>query len=389
MSSRQGPLAGIRIIELAGLGPAPFGAMLLGDMGAEVIRIDRTGGGVGIGVKPEFDVLARNRKSVRLDIKHPEGKEALFRMLEQADGMIEGFRPGVLERLGLGPDELLKRNPRLVIGRMTGWGQDGPLAHTAGHDINYVALAGALYSIGSKGGPPVPPLNLVGDFGGGGLMLAFGLVCALLEARRSGKGQVVDAAMVDGAALLTAGIHGMLAQGMFQEKRGETILNGGAPFYAVYECSDGEHVTIGSLEPQFFAELAKRLEIDLDAFGNRNDPRNWPDQREILETIFKSRTRPEWIELLQDTDVCFAPVLRMTEAPSHPHNKARGVFVDVDGFPQPAPAPRFSRTPAGDCTPPSVPGVHTDDVLLGYGFSTEDVQRLHAAGVIAGPGGAV
>lgn len=388
MSSRQGPLAGIRIIELAGLGPAPFGAMLLGDMGAEVIRIDRTGGGVGIGVKPEFDVLARNRKSVRLDIKHPEGKEALFRMLEQADGMIEGFRPGVLERLGLGPDELLKRNPRLVIGRMTGWGQDGPLAQTAGHDINYVALAGALYSIGSKGGPPVPPLNLVGDFGGGGLMLAFGLVCALLEARGSGKGQVVDAAMVDGAALLTAGIHGMLAQGMFQEKRGETILNGGAPFYAVYECADGEYVTIGSLEPQFFAELAKRLEIDLDAFGNRNDPRKWPDQRAMLEAIFKSRSRQEWTELLQDTDVCFAPVLRMTEAPSHPHNKARGVFVDVDGFTQPAPAPRFSRTPAGDCTPSSVPGVHTDDVLLGYGFSTEDVQRLHAAGVIAGPGDA-
>ena len=386
MSSRQGPLAGIRIIELAGLGPAPFGAMLLGDMGAEVIRIDRTGGGVGIGVKPEFDVLARNRKSVRLDIKHPEGKQALLRLLEQADGLIEGFRPGVLERLGLGPEELLKRNPRLVIGRMTGWGQNGPLAHTAGHDINYVALAGALYSIGSKGGLPVPPLNLVGDFGGGGLILAFGLVCALLEARGSGKGQVVDAAMVDGAALLTAGIHGMLAQGMFQEKRGETILNGGAPFYAVYECSDGEYVTIGSLEPQFFAELMKRLEIDLDVFGNRNDPRKWPDQREILETIFKSRTRQEWTELLQDTDVCFAPVLRMTEAPSHPHNKARGVFIDVEGFTQPAPAPRFSRTPAGDCTPSSEPGVHTDDVLLGYGFSTEDVQRLHAAGVIAGPG---
>lgn len=386
MSGRQGPLAGIRIIELAGLGPAPFGAMLLGDMGAEVIRIDRTGGSAGIGVKPQYDVLARNRKTVRLDLKHPDGKQALMQLLEQADGLIEGFRPGVLERLGFGPDELLKRNPRLVIGRMTGWGQDGPLAQTAGHDINYVALSGALYSIGSKDGPPVPPLNLVGDFGGGGLMLAFGMVCALLEARGSGLGQVVDAAMIDGAALLTAGVHGMLAQGMFQERRGETILNGGAPFYAVYECADGEHITIGSLEPQFFAELAERLNLDIEAFGNRNDPRQWPAQRQVLEDIFKTRTRDEWTDILGNTDVCFAPVLRMTEAPSHPHNKDRGVFVDVDGFVQPAPAPRFSRTPAGDCTPSALPGMHTDDVLKAYGFSSEYVAHLHDVGAIAGPG---
>ncbi|MEM5516461.1 CaiB/BaiF CoA-transferase family protein [Henriciella sp. AS95] len=385
MSARKGPLAGLRIIELAGLGPAPFGAMLLGDMGAEVIRIDRTSGGGGIGVKAKFDVLARNRKTLRLDLKHPDGKQALMQMLEQADGLIEGFRPGVLERLGFGPEELLKRNPRLVIGRMTGWGQDGPLAQTAGHDINYIALAGALYSIGEKNGPPVPPLNLVGDFGGGGLMLAFGMVCAMMEAKGSGQGQIVDAAMVDGAALLTAGVHGMLAQGMFQEKRGETILNGGAPFYAVYECSDGEHITIGSLEPQFFAELMARLDVDEETFGNRNDPRQWPDQRAMLEAIFKTRTRDEWTAILEDTDVCFAPVLRMTEAPSHPHNKSRGVFVDVDGSVQPAPAPRFSRTPAGDCTPSMAPGTHTDDVLAGYGFSSEDIQRLHEAGAIAGP----
>lgn len=386
MSSGQGPLAGIRIIELAGLGPAPFGAMLLGDMGAEIIRIDRIRRGADIGVKPEFDVLARNRKSVRLDIKHPDGRRALMRMLEEADGLIEGFRPGVLERLGFGPDDLLQRNSRLVIGRMTGWGQDGPLAHTAGHDINYVALAGALYSIGSKGGPPVPPLNLVGDFGGGGLMLAFGMVCALLEARGSGKGQVVDAAMVDGTALLTAGIHGMLAQGMFQEKRGETTLNGGAPFYGVYECADGEHITIGSLEPQFFAELMQRLGLDIDTFGNRNDPRQWPRQRALLESVFITRTRQEWTERLQDSDVCFAPVLRMTEAPSHPHSKARGIFIEVGGAVQPAPAPRFSRTPSGECTPSPVPGTHTDDVLKACGLSSDEIRSLHSVGAVAGAG---
>lgn len=386
MSSGTGPLAGIRIIELAGLGPAPFGAMLLADMGADVIRIDRLSGGSGIGVDAKFDVLARNRKSVRLDIKHPDGKQALMKILEGADGLVEGFRPGVLERLGLGPDELLKLNPRLVIGRMTGWGQDGPLAQTAGHDINYVALAGALYSIGSKGGPPVPPLNLVGDFGGGGLLLAFGMVCALLEARGSGRGQVVDAAMVDGTALLTAGIHGMLAQGMFQEKRGETILNGGAPFYGVYECADGEHITIGSLEPPFFAELMQRLNLDTVEFGNRNDPRQWPAQRAILEDTFRKRTRQEWTDLLQNTDVCFAPVLRMTEAPLHPHNKERGVFIDVEGSLQPAPAPRFSRTPSGHCTPSPEPGTHTDDVLKEFGFSADDIRKLHTAGAVAGRG---
>ncbi|MCA8900593.1 MAG: CoA transferase [Hyphomonas sp.] len=385
MSSGKGPLSGVRIIELAGLGPAPFGAMLLADMGAEVIRIDRMGGGSGIGVDPKFDVLARNRKNVRLDLKHPDGKQALMRMIEQADGLIEGFRPGVLERLGFAPDDLLARNPRLVIGRMTGWGQDGPLALTAGHDINYIALTGALFSIGSKNGPPVPPLNLVGDFGGGGLILAFGMVCALLEARGSGRGQVVDAAMVDGAALLMAGVHGMLAQGMFQEKRGETILNGGAPFYAVYECADGEYVTIGSLEPQFFAELMARLEIDAEVFGNRNDPRLWPEQRVIMENVFKSRTRDEWTTLLQDTDVCFAPVLRMTEAPSHPHNKDRGVYVDIGGVSQPAPAPRFSRTQAGTCEAPAMPGAHTDEVLANYGFAAEEIEHLHAGNAIAGP----
>lgn len=383
MSGSKGPLAGIRIIELAGLGPAPFGAMLLADLGAEVIRVDRTGGGHGIGVKAQFDVLSRNRKQLRLDLKHPEGKKALLRMLSQADGMIEGFRPGVIERLGFGPDVLWEHNPRLVIGRMTGWGQDGPLAQRSGHDINYIALAGALFSIGEKNGPPTPPLNLVGDFGGGGLLLAFGMVCALLESRSSGLGQVVDTAMVDGAALLTAGIHGMLAQGMFQEKRGETILNGGAPFYAVYECADGEHVTIGSLEPQFFDELLQRLEIEPEAFGNRNDPRQWPAQRGMLEAVFRTRSRDEWTDALQDTDICFAPVLRMTEAPSHPHNRERGNFIDVGGMVQPAPAPRFSRSSAGECAPPASPGAHTDEVMADYGFSPDEIESLHAAGAIA------
>ena len=384
MTVGGGPLAGIRIIELAGLGPAPFGAMLLADMGAEVVRVERVDGGSGIGVAVPFDVLARNRRSIRLDLKQDEGKAALLRMIDGADGLIEGFRPGVLERLGFAPDLLLERKPKLVVGRMTGWGQDGPLAQRAGHDINYIALAGALFSIGGRGGPPVPPLNLVGDFGGGGLVLAFGVVCALLEARGSGKGQVVDAAMVDGAALLTAGVHGMLAPGMFREDRGGTILNGGAPFYAVYECADGEFVTIGSLEPQFFALLQERLGIDPAEFGNRNDPRQWDGQRERLAAIFRSRTRDEWTRLLGDSDVCFAPVLRMTEAPQHPHNAARGVFVEVGGLVQPAPAPRFSRTAAGACTPPAVPGADTDAVLAAYGFSREEVAALHAGGVVAG-----
>lgn len=385
MRAAGGPLAGIKVIELAGLGPAPFGAMLLADMGAEVIRIDRIKGDVGIGVESAFDVLARNRTCVKLDLKNPDGREALMRLVEQADGFIEGFRPGVIERLGFGPEILLNRNPRLVIGRMTGWGQDGPLAQRAGHDINYVALSGALFSIGSKDGPPVPPLNLVGDFGGGGLLLAFGMVCALLEARGSGIGQVVDAAMIDGSALLTAGIHGMLAQGMFQEGRGQTILNGGAPFYAVYECADGEFITVGSLEPQFFDELLTRLAIGPGEFGNRFNPRNWPRQRQLLEAVFKTRTRDAWVEALQDTDICFAPVLRMKEAPHHPHNQARGVFTQVDGFTQPAPAPRFSRTSPTACVAASAPGAHTNELLSRFGFSAEEIARLHAVGAVAGP----
>ncbi len=385
MSNQRGPLSGIRIVELAGLGPAPFGAMLLADMGAEVVRIDRTQGGPGIGLEAQYDILARGRKFVRADLKQVRGKETVLRLIDQADAVIEGFRPGVLERLGLGPDVLLARNPRLVIGRMTGWGQDGPLAQRSGHDINYIALAGALFSIGAKNGPPVPPLNLVGDFGGGGLLLAFGMLCALLEARVSGKGQVVDAAMVEGAALLTAGVYAMLAQGIFQEGRGNTILNGGAPFYGVYECADGEFVAIGALEPQFYAEFMARLELAHEDFSNRNDPHKWPIQREKLEAIFKTRTRDQWCEALQDTEICFAPVLRMTEAPYHPHNVARGAFAEVDGLMQPAPAPRFSRT-GTTLNPIAAPGTHTDDVLSRWGFTADEIAALHKEGAIAGSG---
>jgi len=387
MTTRKGPLSGIRIVELAGLGPAPFGAMLLADMGAEVIRVDRMQGGSGIGLDTPFDVLARGRRFVRVDIKNPHGKETLLRLIEQADALIEGFRPGVLERLGLGPDVLLARNPRLVVGRMTGWGQDGPLAQRSGHDINYIALAGALFSIGSENGPPVPPLNLVGDFGGGGMLLAFGVLCALLEARGSGQGQVVDAAMVDGAALLTAGVHGMLAQGMFSEGRGNTILNGGAPFYAVYECADGEFVTLGALEPQFYEELLEKLDLDREEFAKRHDQRRWPMQRERLAAVFRTRTRDQWCELLQDTDICFAPVLRMNEAPHHPHNRERGVFTEVGGLMQPSPAPRFSRTEAAVTAAAVAPGTHTDDVLSGWGFDADEIAMLHDEGAIAGPNG--
>lgn len=386
MISRNGPLAGIRIVELAGLGPAPFGGMMLADMGAEVVRIDRTQGGPGIGLDTPFDVLARGRSFVRADLKQAAGKEAVLRLIDQADGLIEGYRPGVLERLGLGPDVLLARNPKLVVGRMTGWGQDGPLAQRSGHDINYIALAGALYSIGAKDGPPIPPLNLVGDFGGGGLLLAFGMVCGLLEARLSGRGQVIDAAMVDGAALLTAGVHGMMAQGLFREKRGETILNGGSPFYAVYECADGEFITVGALEPQFYEEMIERLFLDKAAFADRH-PRNWPAQRAALETVFKTRTRAEWSGLLEGSDICFAPVLRMSEAPDHPHNKARGVFEDVGGIVQPAPAPRFSRTQPTIGAAAAKPGTHTDDVLARWGFSADEIAALHASKAVAGPDG--
>jgi alpha-methylacyl-CoA racemase len=359
--------------------------MVLSDMGAEVVRIDRAAQvPASPPDRPPVDVLNRGRRSVGIDLKSPEGVEAVLRLVASADALIEGFRPGVTERLGLGPDACLGRNPRLVYGRMTGWGQDGPYASAAGHDINYIALAGALEGIGRAGAPPTPPLNLVGDFGGGGLLLAFGIACGLLEASHSGQGQVVDAAMIDGAANLMAMFFGLKAMGIWSPERGTNLLDTGAHFYDVYECADGRYVSIGSIEPQFYAELLKRTGLDSDPdLAAQMDRSQWPALKAKLGEVFRSRTRDEWCEEMEGTDVCFAPVLSMDEAPSHPHNVARGTFETRDGIVQPAPAPRFSRTPAALERPPASPGQHTDEVLADWGFADDEVAALRAAGAVA------
>lgn len=375
-----GPLAGVRIIEIAGIGPGPFAAMVLSDLGADVIRVDRADRvRPGRSAPTAANVLARGRRSVGVDLKHPDGVELVLELVNAADALIEGFRPGVAERLGVGPDACLARNPRLVYGRMTGWGQDGPYAQMAGHDINYIALAGVLGAVGRAGEAPVPPVNLVGDFGGGGMLLALGVVAALFEARGSGRGQVVDAAMTDGSALLTTFLHGLLAVGAWQPERGTNLLDTGAWFYDVYECADGGWVSIGSLEPQFFAELVTRLELgDVE----QNDRSTWPERREQVAAVFRTRTRDEWCELLEGTDVCFAPVLGLDEAPHHPHNLARATFVEVDGVVQPAPAPRFSRTPGAIQRPPAATGEHTDEVLADWGVAADRIAALGDAGAI-------
>jgi len=374
----MGPLAGIRVVELAGIGPGPFAAMLLADLGAEVLRVDRPAAS-----RPAWPtVLARGRRSVAVDLKHPDGPGVVLGLVGAADALVEGFRPGVAERLGIGPDPCLARNPRLVYGRVTGWGQDGPWRLAAGHDIDYVALAGALHPIGQAGGPPVPPLNLVGDFGGGGMLLALGVVAALLEASRSGRGQVVDAAMVDGAALLTTQFHELLAAGLWREERGANLLDGGAPFYGVYETADGRHLAVGALEPQFWAELLERLGLDAAELPAQLDRNGWPELRERLAALFRTRPRDEWCELLAGTDACVAPVLGLGEAPAHRHNRARGTFVDVGGVVQPAPAPRFSRTPPDPPQPPARAGEHTDQALADWGVAPEEVARLRGAGAI-------
>jgi alpha-methylacyl-CoA racemase len=352
----SGPLEGVRVIEFAGIGPGPFAGMMLADMGAEVLRLARLDSWSGRFPEPRYDVHQRGKRVVRLDLKRPEGTEAALRLVERADCSIEGFRPGVMERLGLGPDACLARNPRLVYGRMTGWGQTGPLAGAAGHDIDYIALAGALATFGRKGQPPTPPVNLVGDFGGGGMLLAFGLVCGLLEARRSGRGQVIDAAMVDGAALLTAALYGFHAAGIWSDERGTNLLDTGAHFYDVYETADGKHVAVGAIEPQFHAELVRLTGLDFPAEANHLDPSVWPDARARLAQIFKTRTREEWRVVLEGSDACFAPVLGLGEAPAHDHNRGRQAFLELDGVVQPAPAPRFSRTPAAAPAPPAEPG---------------------------------
>ncbi len=380
----MGPLDGIRIIEIAGIGPGPFAGMLLSDMGAEVLRIDRAqnvgGGNAGA---TSLDFLARNRRSVGVDLKHPEGVETVLRLVEKADAIYEGFRPGVMERLGLGPDVCLARNPRLVFGRMTGWGQDGPYASTAGHDINYIALAGALDPIGRRGEAPVPPLNLVGDFGGGGMFLAYGIVCALLEAQRSGQGQVVDAAMVDGAATLMTMMHGMRAMGFWTDERGSNLLDTGAHFYDVFETADGKYVSIGSIEPQFYAQLLKLTALEGEDLPRQMDRARWPELKERLAGIFKQKTRDEWCAVMEGSDVCFAPVLNMGEAAEHPHNVARGTFIQVAGHTQPGPAPRFSRTRTEVVRPPCAAGEHTDEALADWGFAADEVARLRDAKAIA------
>ena len=380
----MGPLDGMRIIELQGIGPGPFCGMMLADMGADVIRVDRAANVRGGDPStPPADVLARGRRSIGIDLKNADGVETVLRLIESADGLIEGFRPGVMERLGLGPDVCLERNPRLVFGRMTGWGQSGPYAMAAGHDINYIALSGALGSIGRKGEAPVPPLNLVGDFGGGGMLLAYGMVCGLLSATRTGAGQVIDAAMVDGAATLMAMFFTMTEIGVWNEERGTNMLDTGAPFYDVYECSDGEYVSIGSIEPQFYAELMARSglgEIDLPGQNSRSD---WPGMKDQVAAVFKQKTRDEWCELMEHSDVCFAPVLSLSEAPQHPHNVERETFTRVNGVIQPSPSPRFSGTEAKLSRPPAHAGQHTDELLADIGLSEEAVAALRDSGAIA------
>ncbi len=374
----MGPLAGLRVIELAGIGPGPFCGMMLSDMGAEVIRVDRLGGGGG---RPK-DVLARNRRSIAVDLKDPRGVEAVLKLVETADALFEGFRPGVTERLGLGPEDCMARNKKLVYGRMTGWGQEGPMAQAAGHDINYIGLAGALHGIGRKGERPVPPLNLIGDFGGGGMLLAFGLVCALLEAKSSGEGQVVDAAMVDGAATLMAMFFSMGASGAFSDQRGTNLLDGGAHFYDTYETKDGNHICLGSIEPQFYALLVEKAGLDPARFSKQMDTDSWGDFKVEMTEVFKTKTRDEWCEIMEGTDVCFSPVLSIFEAPEHEHNKFRNTFVEVDGVVQPAPSPRFSRTEAAVSHGARQPGEDSAAVLEVAGYSASEISELQSAGVI-------
>lgn len=378
----MGPLSGFRIIELSGIGPGPFCGMMLGDMGADVIRIDRPGGNPS--AEGGHDVLFRNRRAVAVNLKHPDGVKTVLKLCEKADAIFEGYRPGVAERLGVGPAQCMAHNPKLVYGRMTGWGQSGPLAQAAGHDINYIALTGALHAIGRAGERPMPPLNLVGDFGGGGMLLAFGIVCALLEAQKSGKGQVVDAAMVDGAAALMAMFYGMKGKGLHRPERGTNVLDTGAHFYEVYETKDGKYISIGSIEPQFYALLCQKANLPADPFAAQFNMSAWPQMKVKIAEIFKLKSRAEWCELMEGTDVCFAPVLDLDEAPKHQHAMARHAFMDVGGMVQPAPAPRFSRSATHSVQPKAATRVGTDtkSVLADYGMSAAEIDTLVAAGAV-------
>jgi alpha-methylacyl-CoA racemase len=390
----MGPLEGLKIVELAGIGPGPFCAMLLADMGAEVVRIDRAANvghddsrvGGPPGEEYRFNLLARGRRNIAVDLKNKDGVAAVLRLIDQADGLLEGFRPGVMERLGLGPDICLARNQRLVYGRMTGWGQDGPIAHVAGHDINYIALSGVLSTIGEAGGPPVPPLNLVGDFGGGALYLAMGMLAGIISARTTGKGQIVDCSMVEGSASLMTMMYAALASGAWVEQRGRNRTDGGAHYYHVYETKDGEHVAIGSIEPQFYALLLQHTGLKPEDVPEQTDRSTWPDMQKRLAAIFKQKTRAEWAAIMQDTDICFAPVLRMSEALDHEHNRHRESFVEIDGIAQPAPAPRFSATPTRVPRPPSRVGGDTSAILSDWGFPAAEIAALHASGAVKSAG---
>lgn len=384
MSNRNGPLAGVKVLELAGIGPGPMCGMLLGDLGADVVRVDRLASadlGIDRG-KQEADLLNRSKRSVAVDLKSAEGVATVLELAKNADILIEGMRPGVTERLGLGPDDCWKANPALVYGRVTGWGQDGPLAQAAGHDMNYIAITGALGAIGRKGEAPVPPLNLVGDFGGGALYLAFGVVSALLEARNSGKGQVVDAAMIDGASSLMTAIYGMMGGGIWSTTRGANILDTGAHFYDVYETSDGKYVSIGSIEKKFYKLLIEKTGMSDDDMPEQMNPAKWPEYREKLAAVIKTKTRDEWCDIMEGSDVCFAPVLDMEEAPKHPHNVARQTFVELNGIVQPNVAPRFSRTKADLPGNPPSPGDHTDEAMADWGVDAAQIASLKEKGVV-------
>ncbi len=375
----MGPLAGLRIIELEGLGPAPFAGMMLADMGAEVISITRK----SASRERAAQISERGKKSVALNLKSAEGIEAVLKLCESADALIEGFRPGVAERLGIGPEHCQASNPKLVYGRMTGWGQTGPLAQAAGHDMNYISLSGAQHAIGRAGEKPVPPLNLVGDFGGGGMFLAFGVMCAIHEAAHSGKGQVVDVSMVEGSAALMHMMYAFFAQGMWKDERGSNMLDGAAHFYDTYETSDGKYVSIGSIEPQFYQLLIELAELDQEAFAPQMDATQWPALKEKLAAVIKTKSRDEWCAIMEGTDVCFAPVLSMSEAPQHPHNVERGSFIELGGVVQPAPAPKFNRTPPAVQHPPHQAGADTDAVLATVGYDSETLARLREQGVLS------
>ena len=377
----MGPLKGIRVIELQGIGPGPFCGMMLADMGADLIRIDRA---ASAGRPAGKDILARGRQSIAVDLKHPDGVETVLRLIEGADVLIEGFRPGVMERLGLGPEVCMARNDRLVYGRMTGWGQYGSMAHAAGHDINYISLSGALHAIGEPGGKPVPPLNMVGDFGGGGMLLAFGITSALVERATSGKGQVVDAAMTDGSALLMNGLFPGMQTGQWLPERGKNMLDGGAHFYGSYETRDGKVISIGSIEPQFYALLLEKTGLaDDPALAKQMARAEWPALKAKLTAVFKSKTRDEWDAIMLGTDICYAPILSFSEAVTHPHNRDRQTFVTVDGLTQAAPAPRFSRTAPEVPAAAAAPGQHSRSVLAAAGYSAAEIDALIASGAVA------